>query len=428
MKKEKTPNAMRHSYRIQKHSGERWCNQVVSILRRFNRRFIAVISFTCLFLFCTNAQNLVLNPGFEQTSRYLAPKHCSFASEARVINQVLEDWSTFISLTPDLVVWDSSIIDCPFGPPHSGTNAVGLIVYHPGKDIGFRNDYHEFIQGELRSNLIPGKSYEIAFWIQQSDSAAVRHIHAIYGNSAPVNPLSANNLGIMFSEYSLAQEDRFQDSICLRTWKAQVEIKDIVKTRQGQWQQITLNFIPDRPYRYFLIGNFHSDNETLVSPEKYQNKVDRSAYKGPAILRTTKRIAYYLLDDIYVGNPRQEDISEFLTVNKNYTFKHVNFDTGSSVLLPAAFHELDQLSAWLMENANAYLEIEGHTDDIGEESANQVLSALRAKAVYDYLIEKGVCEKRLTWRGYGESRPVADNKSTLGRSLNRRVECSLIEN
>lgn len=428
MKTEKTPIAMCHSYTTHKHSGARWVSRLIFISWRLNRPIIGVISILCYFSFGVNGQNLVLNPGFEQTSRYLAPKHCSFASEARVINQVLEDWTTFINLTPDLVVWDSTIMDCPFGQPHSGTNAVGIIVYHPGKDIGFRNDYHEFIQGELQSNLIPGEPYEIAFWIQQSDTAAVHHIHAIYGNTAPVNPLSANNLGIMFSESSLTGEGHFQDSIRLGAWKAQVEVKDILKTRPNHWQQIKITFIPDRPYNYFLIGNFRTDNETLISPVNFQNKIECSPRKGLAVLRTTKRIAYYLLDDIYVGKPRGEDINEALTLNKNYIFKHVNFDSGSSVLLPSAFQELDQLSAWLLENTNAYLEIAGHTDNTGEEAANQVLSSLRAKAVYDYLTGRGVCEKRLSWRGYGESRPIADNKSVLGRSLNRRVECSLIEN
>lgn len=67
------------------------------------------------------------------------------------------------------------------------------------------------------------------------------------------------------------------------------------------------------------------------------------------------------------------------------------------------------------------IEVQGYTDDRGNEEANQTLSAARAKAVADYLIAKGVDAGRVTAAGYGETKPIAANGTEAGRSQNRRV-------
>ncbi|MFZ1634112.1 MAG: OmpA family protein, partial [Chitinophagales bacterium] len=71
--------------------------------------------------------------------------------------------------------------------------------------------------------------------------------------------------------------------------------------------------------------------------------------------------------------------------------------------------------------------IEGHTDDQGEDKMNQELSDKRAAAVRKYFVSKGIAESRLTSIGYGESKPIADNKTSAGRAQNRRVEIKLVE-
>jgi outer membrane protein OmpA-like peptidoglycan-associated protein len=95
------------------------------------------------------------------------------------------------------------------------------------------------------------------------------------------------------------------------------------------------------------------------------------------------------------------------------------------VLQPEAFPELDQLSAYLLSHPEVQAEMAGHTDDVGEAVDNQRLSERRAGAVRRYLIEQGVDAKRITYQGYGESRPVAENDTAEGRQQNRRVECVL---
>jgi len=71
------------------------------------------------------------------------------------------------------------------------------------------------------------------------------------------------------------------------------------------------------------------------------------------------------------------------------------------------------------------LKISGHTDSIGSRRPNQKLSEERAKSCYDYIVSKGISPTRLEYQGYGESRPIANNKYKEGREINRRVEFDL---
>ena len=75
--------------------------------------------------------------------------------------------------------------------------------------------------------------------------------------------------------------------------------------------------------------------------------------------------------------------------------------------------------AYLVKNPNLQIEIQGHTDDVGSDIDNLFLSEKRAKAVYDYIIIK--LENKLSYTGYGESKPLAPNESEKGRELNRRT-------
>ena len=86
---------------------------------------------------------------------------------------------------------------------------------------------------------------------------------------------------------------------------------------------------------------------------------------------------------------------------------------------------MDKLGKYLSENANTVIEISGHTDNIGDKEHNQELSTARAKAVADYLVSKGIEVKRITYKGYGSTRPIASNDTEEGKAQNRRVEIKI---
>ena len=86
---------------------------------------------------------------------------------------------------------------------------------------------------------------------------------------------------------------------------------------------------------------------------------------------------------------------------------------------------LDRVVSWLSDHPELKVEIGGHTDSRGSDAYNQKLSENRAKSVYDYFVSHGIDAARLSYRGYGESRPIATNETDEGRQRNRRVELQL---
>ena len=109
-------------------------------------------------------------------------------------------------------------------------------------------------------------------------------------------------------------------------------------------------------------------------------------------------------------------------VPKTLKLEGVHFDYDQAVVRQQDFAVLDQAAATLKEWGEVKVEVAGHTDSRGADGYNMKLSQRRAEAVRSYMIDKGVAADRLTAKGYGESRPVADNGTEDGRLQNRRVE------
>jgi outer membrane protein OmpA-like peptidoglycan-associated protein len=111
----------------------------------------------------------------------------------------------------------------------------------------------------------------------------------------------------------------------------------------------------------------------------------------------------------------------------NTKLRDINFKTASAELLPESFAALDYAVGFLRQYPALKYEVQGHTDSRGEDDYNLLLSAARAGSVRAYLLSKGIPDSSLIAIGYGETRPVADNKTAKGRALNRRVEFKYIE-
>jgi outer membrane protein OmpA-like peptidoglycan-associated protein len=106
--------------------------------------------------------------------------------------------------------------------------------------------------------------------------------------------------------------------------------------------------------------------------------------------------------------------------NIYFAFNSSELDTTSKIVL-------DNFAEFLEENPGIKFRLEGHTDNIDDDEFNLRLSKDRAHAVYTYLLYKGITEQRMSYTGYGESRPVADNATDEGRALNRRTEFNILE-
>lgn len=110
-------------------------------------------------------------------------------------------------------------------------------------------------------------------------------------------------------------------------------------------------------------------------------------------------------------------------LNKDgYVALDINFDTGKSTIRDESRPMIEQIVKLLKDNADLKLSIEGHTDNVGDAKSNKTLSEQRAKSVMDAITKAGVDGRRLSAVGYGQEKPVADNRTDEGRAKNRRVE------
>lgn len=115
-----------------------------------------------------------------------------------------------------------------------------------------------------------------------------------------------------------------------------------------------------------------------------------------------------------------------IAAGKTVTLKNIFFDTNKAELLADSKAELQQLIKFLNLNPDLKISIEGHTDNVGDDLVNQVLSEKRAKEVVAYLIRNKINPIRLSFKGFGEVKPIQSNTTETGRQFNRRTEFRIL--
>lgn len=111
-----------------------------------------------------------------------------------------------------------------------------------------------------------------------------------------------------------------------------------------------------------------------------------------------------------------------IEVGKHYRLHNIYFAFNSADILANSQKVLDEFIVFLNDHPTLQIGIEGHTDNVGSDEFNLILSENRAKAVYNYLVNNGIDANRLQYKGFGESSPIATNETEEGRAMNRRTE------
>jgi outer membrane protein OmpA-like peptidoglycan-associated protein/Tol biopolymer transport system component len=144
---------------------------------------------------------------------------------------------------------------------------------------------------------------------------------------------------------------------------------------------------------------------------------------------TIKKDGYLFYSQNFLLNNDQKNEAFFLEIplerieiGKMVVLNNIFFNSNEYNLLPESKTELKQLIVFLKENPKVSIEIGGHTDDIGDDESNLMLSKNRAKTVFDYLINNTIPANKLSFKGYGESRPLSNKNTENGRKMNRRTE------
>jgi outer membrane protein OmpA-like peptidoglycan-associated protein len=217
---------------------------------------------------------------------------------------------------------------------------------------------------------------------------------------------------------------------------------------KGGWDLYSFKLYPDaRPERIlFLKGNVKDENtsEPVKARIELKNIETKKIEEIPLDSNTGNYVAVAPYSSDYVMTVKKEgfvyetkyiakvdsthpvvrkvDVEiKPIELNQSYRINDIYFAFNKFDLSPESKAVLDQLIEFLNENPVICIEIQGHTDNIGNDADNLKLSSNRAKSVYDYLILRGIPSKRLTYKGYGETQPVADNDSEDGRARNRRT-------
>lgn len=118
---------------------------------------------------------------------------------------------------------------------------------------------------------------------------------------------------------------------------------------------------------------------------------------------------------------------QFDLYSKIFEIKNLNFESGKFNIQKQYFKDLENLVILLREQINIKIEIAGHTDSIGDNKTNIILSNNRAKSIKSYLVKNGILESRIKCVGYGEKQPITNNSTKEGREKNRRIEIRILK-
>jgi OmpA-OmpF porin, OOP family len=282
------------------------------------------------------------------------------------------------------------------------------------------HDYREYLFTQLTSPLTGGTKYELSFYLSLSDYSS----------------LAINQMGACFLKEKISTDNTGPIKGVKPVYS---NIRSQVGTDTVEWHKITIEYTARGGEQYLLLGSFEFtavDFTGVKVPKGVQTRINQRAETD----------AYYYFDDVslresppvYVAKwdtvvkPKVDTLNtsvavelakpQYEVLEEPIVLKNVLFETNAAVLLPISFGELDQTVEHLNKHPELKLQVNGYTDNTGDETKNLILSEKRAKAVADYLITKNIDAARIAYKGYGSQNPIAFNNTEEGRKRNRRVE------
>ena len=375
-----------------------------------------------------HGENLVPNADFEALA---GRRPESDVDGSGIFRHNMVGWKSPTMSTPDVKISLPSEIKrakrngIDLDKARSGYKMVAILTHNP--DSRRSDTYREYIQIKLKKPLIKGKEYYCEFW-------ACR---------ARLSKYISNNLGVALSP-TMLREDGW---LPLTSITPDYNHDGLINEEKRGWERISFTFVSPNRSEFICIGNFFDNEATKMVEAKDAPQVtaDEQAYNN----------AYYLIDDVMLcltqelppepePEPEKEPETEnepepepeyvepepepepepapVIEVGAVIKLDRVFFETAKWGLLPESHEQLNELVQLMNDYPSMEIEIHGHTDSRGGSDYNQNLSENRTKSVYEYLVEQGIDADRMKYIGYGEEKPIADNKYADGRQLNRRVE------
>ncbi|WP_182859115.1 OmpA family protein [Flagellimonas aequoris] len=357
---------------------------------RLRPLYIVTQLLLCLTFGISFSQNLVRNGSFEEYS--------SCPEKMSNLNKDADYWSAPTLGTTDYFNECSRTkLGIPMNfkgkqEPFDGSAYAGLYLYAP-------DDYREYIQVPLAETLEKGSRYRLTLYIslaEKSDGAVM-------------------DMGAIFAEkpLSIHTKRHLSQGVLLSVATETTPIKQFSTTGyyddKQKWMELSFDIVGKGFESQLILGNFKSNAGT-----SYHDFGHTTNNKGG--------YSYYYLDDIsltYLGPDYQP--------NEVYVLDHVNFNFDKFDLQPKAKQSLKDVYDYLQKHPNLMVSISGHTDDLGSEEYNDVLSKERAQTVAKYLMALGLDKKRITSKGFGDKIPLDSSLTDEARRKNRRVEFVMTE-
>jgi len=362
------------------------------------------------------SSNLVFNPSFED---YV---DCPKKIESKGVLTVVEGWYQPTAGSADYynrcATRECGVPQNKLGyqMPHSGNGYCGIYCS--------KNEYREYLQTELREPLKAGVRYRVSFQVclSENSTVAVSTIGALFTPDRIAD--TAKSILMRKSQRSLGS---LVNQVISTPYSPQV-VSNHILADTAEWMEIGGEFIAEGGELFLTIGNFFDVAHSGIAEYDWLSQMLTGSY--------------YYIDDVSViqlseDTPSIPDTQELkssaipaiqqtLSVGSTLVLHDIYFQFDRSVILQQSYKELTRLLELMQDNPKLRIEIGGHTDDKGSVEYNRKLSESRAKAVADYLTSKGIDPKRLSYRGYGKSKPIEDNSTEEGRSKNRRVEIKVL--
>jgi len=381
-----------------------------------------VLAMAWIFLSCqtllAQSPNLVVNPSFEEAIDF--QNNSSNENWTRCLKNDTPDYVEFTSRGEPEFYYSKYIGGLL---PYDGEAYVGIFCYRTNPLRGVEN-IREYIQVPLREALQKDSLYQVSLYIALD----------------PESTTAINNFNVYFGS----------EQLFLKKEKQMFELRPQLRFRHATFDSISWIRLEDM-YKakgnetQIVLGNFQADPSLRKKSVSHQSEM-MSKWN----LHELERAAYYYIDMVSVvkassilpheelpveshEDPVQqlqilEAAPESLEIeiekvdrDTSIVLNNIFFDFDESILLPGSYTELDRLNDQLSLHHNLHITIEGHTDNMGTYEYNIKLSMERAKAVVRYLVENGLEESKISYEGYGYTRPLSDNRTEEGRQLNRRV-------
>jgi len=270
---------------------------------------------------------------------------------------------------------------------------VGKLLQEAG---GVSPEYNFQLSLIQEGNKIKGASY-IELPTMKNVYATIKLRGVIKGND------------FIFEEYEILKEKRLPNmQFCIKKGTLTMSLKGNQWELKGPWTG-TSGFGACSPGVIIVYKPYIKPIEPVVIQPKKNEDIKNN--EQPVVIKKDT------LTDLPMDIKKGEKI----------ILKHIYFKPSSWDLLPASYPELEKVFRYMRANPTMIIQVQGHTDLGSTADYNLRLSENRAKAVAEWLISKGTKAERITYKGFGNTKPIADNNTSEGRAKNRRIEFEVIQ-